>query len=624
MTTPSTKEQRTFAKRIKEARVGDAGAQYDVALMYANGLGVEKSVEQALIWTESAAKKGHSAAQYLLGTAYQGGLGARKDSVQALTWLLRATESGSDKAPLKLAKLFAADAPALGSDFMLAAAQRGVAEAQLAVADGVAHTAGATDGDSLNWTRMAAEQGLAAAQFALGQLLENAPESIRDRVAADHWYREAAAQGHPGAQLALVRLDDNGQGHLHSNNSGGRKTTTRERRGLGDQWDLYCARGTAQDQYHLGLMYQGGYGVEKSVKQARTWLQKAADAGHPDAQLALGNLLVTNAPAEALPWFQKAADQGLVRAQIRIAESYQAGQGQVQSPSNALLYYARAALEGDVAGLQGLAALMKASAGTLLWDFSLAAAQAGSATAQYAIGEYYATGQGGVEQDWRKAVEWYRRAAVQGHGGALCALGGCYAEGLGVKRDIVRAVGHWEEAALEDQPRALWNLGEILAQGLPGLQPDARRATLLCKRAAQAGFAPAQATLAALFAKAKKYDKAVHWWTLAADQSDPEALFNLAHAYRTGWAQPVDEHQVFDLLLRAANTGLAAAQARLGLAYATGEAAALDPIEAAKWFLLGAQGGDAAAKANCQRAQQTLSPAQWREAQRRAAVWVPA
>lgn len=622
MTTPSTKEQRTFAKRIKEARVGDAAAQYDVALMYANGLGVEKSVEQALVWTESAARKGHSAAQYLLGTAYQGGLGARKDSVQALTWLLRATESGSDKAPLKLAKLLAADAPALGSDFMLAAAQRGVAEAQLAVADRASTAAGSTDGDGLDWTRRAAEQGLAPAQFALGQSLETAPESIRDRIAAEHWYREAAAQGHPGAQLALVRLDDEGQGR-HANKPSGRKAAARERRGLDGRWDRYCARGTAQDQYHLGLMYQGGHGVDKSVKQARTWLQKAADAGHAEAQLALGNLLVANAPEEALPWFKKAADQGLVHAQIRIAESYQAGQGQVQSASHALLHYARAALEGDAAGLQGLAALMKESASTLQWDFSLAAAQAGSAAAQYVIGERYATGRG-VEQDWRKAVEWYRRAAEQGHGDALCALGGCYAEGLGVKRDIVRAVGYWEAAALQDQPRALWNLGEILAQGLPGLEPDARRATLLCKRAAQAGFAPAQATLAALFAKAKKYDKAVHWWTLAADQSDPEALFNLAHAYRAGWAQPADEHQVFDLLLRAANTGLAAAQARIGLAYATGEAAALDPIEAAKWFLLGAQGGDAAAKANSQRAQQTLSPAQWREAQRRAAVWVPA
>lgn len=619
MTTPSTREQRTFSKRIKEARLGDASAQYDVALMYANGLGVEKSVEQALVWTESAAKKGHAAAQYLLGTAYQGGMGTRKDTVQALAWLLKATESGSDKAPLKLAKLMASDASALGADFMLAAAQRGVAEAQLAVADR------ATDANQeveKDWIRKAAEQGLATAQFALGAWLERAPDDADDPDGSEHWYREAAAQGHPGAQLALVRLDQRGQGRTIKAKSGSRKAAARERRRLDDRWDRYAARGTAQDQYHLGLMYQAGHGVDKSVKQARTWLHKAASAGHAEAQLALGDLLVTNAPAEALPWFQKAAAQGVVQAQLRIAESFQAGQGQVQSDSRALLYYAQAALNGSAAGFQGLANLLEDGADSIHWECILSAAQGGAANACNAMGKRYATGQG-VEQDWRKAVEWYRKAADQGQSDALCALGACYAEGLGVKRDIVRAVGFWEEAALQDHPRALWNLGEILARGLPGLEPDARRAALLCKRAAQAGFAPAQSTLAVLFAQAKKYDKAVHWWTLAADQSDPEALFNLAHAYRSGWAEPSHGEQAFGLLLRAANTGLAAAQARLGLAYATGDGAALDPIEAAKWFLLGAKGGDVAAKTNSQRAQQTLSPAQWCEAQRRAAAWAP-
>ena len=620
--TPSTsREQRAFAKRIKEARLGEASAQYDVALMYANGLGVQKSIEQALIWTESAAKKGHAAAQYLLGTAYQGGLGAPKDPVQAMAWLLKATESGSDKAPLKLAKILSLEAQALEANFMLAAAERGVAEAQLAVANNSALDAEAADG--VDWTRRAAKQGLAAAQFALGARLEAEPDAAVEADSAEHWYREASAQGHPGAQLALVRLDQQGRGRTISAKAGGRKAAARERRGLDDRWDRYAARGTSHDQYQLGLMYQAGHGVDKSVKHARTWFQKAADAGHAEAQLALGNLLVTNAPTEALPWFHKAAAQGVVKAQLRIAESFKTGQGQAQSASRSLLYYAQAALNGDAAGLQGLADLVEGGADSLQQELTLDAAHRGAAGARYAMGRRYATGMG-VEQDWRKAVEWYRKAADQGQADALCALGACYAEGLGVRRDIARAVGYWEDAALQDHPRALWSLGEILARGLPGLEPDARRAALLCKRAAHAGFAPAQATLAALFAQAKKYDKAVHWWSLAADQSDPEALFNLAHAYRSGWAEPSHEAQAFELLLRAANTGLAAAQARLGLAYATGDGAALDPIEAAKWFLLASQSGDAAAKANSQRAEQTLSPAQWREALRRMAAWVPA
>ena len=87
-----------------------------------------------------------------------------------------------------------------------------------------------------------------------------------------------------------------------------------------------------------------------------------------------------------------------------------------------------------------------------------------------------------------------------------------------------------------------------------------------------------------------------------------------------GWV-PSQGDEALVLLQRAAQTGLAAAQARLGLCYATGDGAPHDPIEAAKWFILAARGGDAAANSNRRRAESTLAAAQWREAQRRARDW---
>ena len=53
-----TRESRNFERQLKQARIGDPVAQYEVGLMYANGLGVAKSVEQALAWTRAAAEKG--------------------------------------------------------------------------------------------------------------------------------------------------------------------------------------------------------------------------------------------------------------------------------------------------------------------------------------------------------------------------------------------------------------------------------------------------------------------------------------------------------------------------------------------------------------------------------------
>ena len=47
----SPKDKRKFVARLKDARIGDPAAQYDIALMYANGVGVGKNVAKAFEWT---------------------------------------------------------------------------------------------------------------------------------------------------------------------------------------------------------------------------------------------------------------------------------------------------------------------------------------------------------------------------------------------------------------------------------------------------------------------------------------------------------------------------------------------------------------------------------------------
>ena len=47
-------------------------------------------------------------------------------------------------------------------------------------------------------------------------------------------------------------------------------------------------QGHAQAQYNLGVMYAKGEGVRQSRTEAASWWQKAAEQGHPTAQLELG------------------------------------------------------------------------------------------------------------------------------------------------------------------------------------------------------------------------------------------------------------------------------------------------------------------------------------------------
>jgi TPR repeat protein len=65
-------------------------------------------------------------------------------------------------------------------------------------------------------------------------------------------------------------------------------------------------------------------------------------------------------------------------------------------------------------------------------------AHLGGADSQILVGYAYETGKG-TEKDPVKAVEWYRKAAAQGHPKAFGLLGETYRLGVGVRRDLIRA-----------------------------------------------------------------------------------------------------------------------------------------------------------------------------------------
>jgi len=52
-----------------------------------------------------------------------------------------------------------------------------------------------------------------------------------------------------------------------------------------------------------------------------------------------------------------------------------------------------------------------------------------------------------VEQDYKEAVNWYRKAAEQGNGQAQTILGVMYSHGQGVERDTEEAVKWYKKAS---------------------------------------------------------------------------------------------------------------------------------------------------------------------------------
>ena len=88
------------------ANKGDAKAQNNLGLMYAQGLGVPHDDKEAVSWFRKAAEEGYAEAQDNLGAMYANGRGVSQDYKQAAVWFRKAAEKESARAQIHLASLY--------------------------------------------------------------------------------------------------------------------------------------------------------------------------------------------------------------------------------------------------------------------------------------------------------------------------------------------------------------------------------------------------------------------------------------------------------------------------------------------------------------------------------------
>ena len=82
-------------------------AQYNLAILYFTGQGVEKDAAEAFRWTELAALQGHVAAQFNLGSLYYAGDGVKANPDKAVGMFKEAARAGHPNAALILANMYA-------------------------------------------------------------------------------------------------------------------------------------------------------------------------------------------------------------------------------------------------------------------------------------------------------------------------------------------------------------------------------------------------------------------------------------------------------------------------------------------------------------------------------------
>jgi TPR repeat protein len=165
-------------------------------------------------------------------------------------------------------------------------------------------------------------------------------------------------------------------------------------------------KGSAKDQYEVGVGYETGIGVKKNIP-------------------------------EAIKWYSQSARQGNIDAQFNLAQKYYWG---VQLPkekyvSRSVMIFRKAREKGSEASRQ-LADFMLDHVYTSSWwpKPNLAEnfrenAELGDADAQLLIADCYQLGIGGVEKNSQEAFNYYSKSANQGNAEAQFSLATFYENG---------------------------------------------------------------------------------------------------------------------------------------------------------------------------------------------------
>ncbi|KAF9930950.1 hypothetical protein FBU30_011059 [Linnemannia zychae] len=174
----------------------------------------------------------------------------------------------------------------------------------------------------------------------------------------------------------------------------------------------------------------------------------------------------------------------------------------------------------------------------------MAQADAGDATAQCALGDFYRDGNKGVAEDIQLAMFWHRKAADQGDSTGQRKVGYIYDFGLGVPKDEAMAVEWYTKSADQGNPGGQYNLALYCWEGNEGVKMDKEKAIELFHKSAEQGWSCAQYALGLCYGNMnqhaneglqKDFKKSLDWFIKAAEQTgDPNAQFRIGFLFKSG------------------------------------------------------------------------------------------
>jgi len=246
---------------------------------------------------------------------------------------------------------------------------------------------------------------------------------------------------------------------------------------------------------------------------------------------------------------------------------------------------------------------------------AIAAAERGSAQAQYKVGILYDFGEG-VEQDYIQAAKWYRLVVDQGLSSVQYFLGTVFAKCVLVMQDFDEAVRWYSLAAKQGYKNAIMNLGKIYAEDIE--HQDYAESMKWYRLAAQDQYAPAQFSIGEIYMRqnnSQGYQQALKWYFLAAESGYAPAQFNLGEMFANGIGVVKDYPTALKWYHMAAKQANPYALASLGRLFEKGRGVPQDFALAHMWFNLSSAYGFNFAQTERDNLAQKMPPTQIAEAQ---------
>lgn len=279
-------------------------------------------------------------------------------------------------------------------------------------------------------------------------------------------------------------------------------------------------KGYGPATFEVMQAYRFGNGVENDSVMAESYktktveqLHKYAEKGDMYAEYCLGQIYeygycVKESEAEAESWYRKSAEKGYAAAQCRYG----------------LCHLWNSDTEGN--------GLNKEDASIVFTELKKSAEQ-NYPQGQFWLAECY--GQGiGTPIDSAQWINWIKKAADNNEPNALREIGNCFLNGVKVPKDEKKGFNYLKKSTDMGNPSAGMDLAYCYFMGIGTTKNVDEAIRVILPVAENIGDDSAQWALYRMYLEKNDIKTAIKWCTLAAEQDNPYAQYELAVLYQQG------------------------------------------------------------------------------------------